>query len=176
METAIKLFDDKGALFSECGQYRYRLWRKWDDSKPLVMCIGLNPSTANTDRNDATIHLLTRMLTKLGYGGFYMMNLFAYISSKPNDLLICENPVGDNDTHLKEVTLLCQDIIACWGTFKQATDRIKEVLPLYPNAKCFGVNKNGTPIHPLAMQERNGRNPNNPTLSHYYTSTFTTKE
>ena len=35
---------------------------------------------------------------------------------------------------------------------------------MFPNAKCFGKNKNGTPFHPLAMMARNGRDANNPEL------------
>lgn len=141
----------KGAEFSKCGKYRYKLWRVWDDSLPKAMCIGLNPSTANERTNDQTISYLVKMLSKLGYGGFYMMNLFAFISSKPAALLTCADPLGDNDNKLKEVSAICKDVIVCWGSFKQAQERIKEVLPNYPDAKCFGVNINGTPMHPLAL-------------------------
>lgn len=140
-----------GAEFSQCGKYRYKLWRIWDYSKPKAMCIGLNPSTANANKNDNTISLLIRMLSDLGYGGFYMMNLFAYISSKPEDLLTCPDPLGDNDNKLDEVAKQCDSVIACWGNFKQAKQRIEQVLPQYPNALCFGVNQNGTPYHPRAM-------------------------
>lgn len=143
--------ENNGAEFSECGKYRYKLWRIWDDELPKAMCIGLNPSTANANKNDATINNLIRILTKLGYGGFYMMNLFAWISSKPEDLLTCADALGENESKLKEVEALCNDVIVCWGNFKQAEKRIKEVLPNYPNAKCFGKNKNGTPFHPLAL-------------------------
>jgi hypothetical protein len=147
------LFDnnDDGAEFSKCGKYRYKLWRIWDKKLPLAMCIGLNPSTANASKNDPTIGYLRRMLSKLGYGGFYMMNLFAYISSKPEDLLTCGDPLGDNESKLEEVEAMCHDVVVCWGNFKQASERIKEVLPRYPEAKCFGVNRNGTPYHPLAL-------------------------
>lgn len=162
------LFDNNsGAEFSKCGKYRYKLWRIWDESKPLAMCIGLNPSTANANKNDQTISYLIKMLTKLGYGGFYMTNLFAWISSKPDDLLTCEDALGENDNKMKEVEALCQDVIACWGNFKQAEQRIKEVLPNYPNAKCFGATASGRPFHPLAMMPRNGRDPNNPELFLY---------
>jgi len=143
--------DNVGAEFSECKKYRYKLWRIWDTSKPKAMCIGLNPSTANDKKNDSTINILIRVLKHLGYGGFYMTNLFAWISSNPQDLLICENPLGDNDVKLKEVEAICADVIVCWGGFKQAEERIKQVLPNYPNAKCFGVNENGTPFHPRAL-------------------------
>jgi len=160
------LFENNGAEFSECGKYRYKLWRIWDNELPIAMCIGLNPSTANSQKNDPTIIILKKMLTKLGYGGFYMTNLFAFISSKPEDLLTCDDPLGDNDNKLKEVKLLCDDIIACWGSFKQATNRIKHLYNNndFPNTKCFAISKDGNPIHPLAMQKRNGRDPDNPRL------------
>lgn len=151
MNTEKTIEEIAGADFSECRNYRYALWRIWDQSKPRVMFIGLNPSTANSDTDDQTIQNLRRILIKLGYGGFYMMNLFAWISSKPKELLTCENPIGENDSKLKEVAALCSEVIVCWGAFKQAGERIKQVLPNYPNAKCFGKNKNGTPMHPLAL-------------------------
>jgi hypothetical protein len=146
------LFDNNtGAEFSTCRKYRYKLWRIWNDKLPIAMCIGLNPSTANENKNDQTINYLEMMLQKLGYGGFYMMNLFAWISSNPADLLSCADPIGENENMLKEVAQVCDDVILCWGNFKQAEKRINEVLPKYPNAKCFGFNKNGTPFHPLAL-------------------------
>jgi hypothetical protein len=36
----------------------------------------------------------------------------------------------------------CKDVIACWGSFKQAEERIKVVLPKFPEALCFGVTAN----------------------------------
>lgn len=140
-----------GATFSECKKYRYTLWRIWDTEKPLAMCIGLNPSKAGDNKNDPTIINLISVMIKLGYGGFYMTNLFAFISPKPEDLLTCEDPLGDNDKVLMEVRKKCQNVIVCWGAFKQAAERIAQVLPMFPDALCFGVNKNGTPFHPLAL-------------------------
>lgn len=146
-----------GAHFSGCGRYRYVLWRFWDREKPRAMCIGLNPSDANIKKvNDNTIITLIRVLKQLGYGGFYMTNLFAWISSNPKDLLNCVDPVGPNDLILEIVRNKANDVIVCWGNFKQAKDRIKEVLPMFPNALCFGVNKNGTPFHPRAMIYKKG--------------------
>jgi hypothetical protein len=140
-----------GAEFSECGKYRYKLWRVWDKSLPLAMCIGLNPSTANASKNDNTINILIRVLGKLGYGGFYMMNLFAWISSKPEDLLTCDDPLNGNDWHLAETARKCKDVIFCWGAFKEAAERIRFVESVFTDAKCFGFNQNGTPWHPRAL-------------------------
>lgn len=159
------LFDNNnnGAEFSECGKYRYKLWRIWDNSLPKAMCIGLNPS--NADKDDPTIYNLKKALRILGYGGFYMMNLFAFISSKPEALVTCADPLGDNDSKLKEVEAICDDVIVCWGNFEQASKRIAHVLPRYPKAKCFGRNKNGTPMHPLSLMYKGTIN--NPDLFTY---------
>lgn len=49
----MSLWENNGAEFSECGKYRYKLWRIWDDKLPLAMCIGLNllpPTKAKTTR------------------------------------------------------------------------------------------------------------------------------
>lgn len=141
---------EKGATFSDCGKYRYMLWRIWDNTLPMVMCIGLNPSTANADKDDTTITNLIKLLPEHGYGGFYMMNLFALISSKPEDLRVCPDPVKANDTYLYHLSMKCRDVIFCWGSFKQAAYRVKQVVSYFPNALCFGKTPKGHPLHPLA--------------------------
>lgn len=149
--------EQAGAKFSGCGKYRYALWRIWTKGKPVAMCIGLNPSTANFLKNDNTIDTLIRVLAKLGYGGFYMTNLFAFISSKPNDLLTCEDPLKDNDFYLDIVRKKSDDVIFCWGAFKQAKDRANEIIARYPEAKCFDFTADGSPWHPRAMIYEKGR-------------------
>lgn len=41
-----------GAVISDCGRYRYALWRMWDNRLPSVLFIGLNPSTADATKDD----------------------------------------------------------------------------------------------------------------------------
>ena len=76
----------QGAQFTEDRQYRYALWRIWNEDKPLVMFIGLNPSTANEYKNDPTIRRVMRYAADWGYGGVYMMNLFAWVTPYPKEL------------------------------------------------------------------------------------------
>lgn len=167
----MELFENvnKGADFSRDKTCRYRLWRIWNEAKPKVMVIGLNPSNANAEKDDPTISILKKMLSILGYGGFYMMNCFPYITSKPE--LLQHNPISNewNDNMLTVTASNCSDIIFAYGAFKiiKETGRDKELMEMFPNAKCFGKSKDGSPIHPLAMQERNGRNPNKPELFNY---------
>lgn len=143
----------KGAEFSECGKYRYVLWRIWNEQLPKSMCIGLNPSTANSVDDDPTISNLTRILKSCGYGGLYITNLFALISSNPEDLRQCPDPVKDNDAWLNRVYNICgEEIIFCWGAFPMAEYRAKQVVRQYPMAMCFGKNKGGSPKHPLYLK------------------------
>lgn len=46
---------DSGATISECGKYRYRLWRVWDESLPTCCFVMLNPSKADATEDDPTI-------------------------------------------------------------------------------------------------------------------------
>lgn len=140
--------DDHGALFTEDGLHRYRLWRIWDKSKPLAMFVGLNPSTANEAKNDPTIYNVIKFCERWGYGGFYMMNLFSIVSSDPKVLNTTTDPILDNDTHLKHVAGLCKHIIFAWGKFTQAQERRKAVEGMFPEAMCIGQ-KDGHPFHPL---------------------------
>ena len=141
----------KDAEFSPCGKYRYHLSRHWDNTGREALCIGLNPSTADSDRDDPTIIHLTAMLKKLGYGGFYMMNLFALISPNPMALIEHPDPVGFNDKWLDLMADECDDVIFCWGAFKQSNLRSPALIKSFPKAHCFGFNKDGSPMHPLAM-------------------------
>lgn len=156
-----------GATFSGDNKYRYSLWRVWDESLPRVMCIGLNPSTANGVKNDNTISLLISMFKKLGYGGFYMMNCFAFITSKPE--LLQHNPASDqwNNDMITVTAARCQDVVFAWGSFKVIGERgrDKELIEMFPNAKCFGKSANGSPWHPRALLYN--RTSKSPTLIKY---------
>lgn len=145
---------NSGAEFSECRKYRYALWRIWDVTKPLVMFIGLNPSTANETESDPTIRSCMRISKHNGYGGFYMMNCWAYISTDPEKLrdhrfneLICDW----NDNMLTVIKAKCKDVVFAWGSFAivKETDREEELINMFPDALCLARNKNGSPKHPL---------------------------
>lgn len=141
----------KEAIFSECGKYRYMLVRVWNPELAPVVCIGLNPSTANGDTDDPTIKNLIRLMQNMGYGSLYMLNLFALVSPYPEDLRACSDPLKDNDEWIHKIAL-GQTVVFCWGNFKQAEYRAKKMIKQYPNAFCFGKNANGSPKHPLYLK------------------------
>lgn len=134
------LFEKKGAEFSECRNYRYALWRIWDENKPLVMFIGLNPSTANESVPDATITRVERFAKSWGFGGFYMMNCYpAYTLN-----LFWHN----------RIKVLVSDVVFCWGSFKEAKLPAETMRKMYPEAKVFKLNKDGSPAHPLYLPKK----------------------
>ncbi len=145
--------NNSGAEFSICGEYRYQLWRIFDDSKPLVMFIGLNPSTANQTKNDNTVTKLIKVSANNGFGGFYIVNLFAVISKDPNILITHPNPLGDNNEWLLKTSALCNRTVFAWGNFKEAKERSIQVASMFNNPYCFIQNKNGSPKHPLYCKD-----------------------
>lgn len=138
-----------GAHFSECRKYRYYLWRVWDVEKPLILFIGLNPSTADENMDDNTIRRVKRFARDWGYGGVYMMNLFAWVTPYPEELPLAKDPLGDNNYWLKDVSGKCKDVLCAWGSFPEAAARAKEVHAMFPRALALIVNKDGSPRHPL---------------------------
>lgn len=148
-----------GALFSNCRKYRYSLFRIWDEDKPMVMFIGLNPSTANENTDDPTIKSVCRIAANNGFGGVYMMNCFPIVSPDPSVLKeFWESPnpyVQHQDTlnrsYLTGTAKVCSAVVFAWGSFKIVSEvnRDKELLKMFPDALALSVNKNGSPKHPL---------------------------
>ena len=138
------------ANLSECRQYRYALWRTWDESKPYAMFIGLNPSTADEKEDDPTITRCINFAKTWGYGGLCMANLFAYRSSDPSNLRSTQEPIGlENDAWLKKLAKEAGVIVAAWGNDGAYLGRSKLVSSNISNLKCLKINKTGEPAHPL---------------------------
>lgn len=147
----------KGAEFSPCRRYRYKLWRVWAELQPNILFIGLNPSTADEATDDRTIARLVKWAFGWGYGGVYVGNLFAFRATKPTDMKRQTNPVGpDNDDALRDMEKRCTTTVLCWGTHGAYLNRERDVLTkvlAYPTtAMCFAVSKEGHPKHPLYLK------------------------
>ena len=76
-----------GAIFSSDRIFRYILWRTWNEQNGHLMVIGLNPSTADETQDDPTIRRCVGFARQWGYGGLYMLNLFAYRATDPSELM-----------------------------------------------------------------------------------------
>lgn len=141
--------EPSGAIFSECRLYRYALWRIWDRSKPLVMFIGLNPSKASEKENDPTINSCIRLTNHNGYGGFFMVNCFPFITPYPDEIVI--HNLEKNFINIGIISQVVHDVVFAWGNFKIIQDySIDDIfIYKYPDAKCIQQNKNKSPRHPL---------------------------
>lgn len=140
----------KDATLSEDRLYRYRLIREWDTEKPTVLFIGLNPSTADENENDATIRRCIGFAKRCGFGAILVGNLFAIRSKNPAIFYSAQDPVGpENDATLLKMAQEASLIVAAWGNDGGFRNRSAEVKKLFPNMKCLGKNKTGEPKHPL---------------------------
>ncbi len=151
------LFLKSGATISECGQYRYHLWRIWEDERPIMVFVMLNPSTADASEDDPTIRRCIGFAKRDGFGGISVKNVFALRATNPKELLKHPNPRGpENDKYLLDcrgISLLTRLVVA-WG------NRENKLRSGYANAAniccsqsayCLGMTKSGDPRHPLYL-------------------------
>jgi|LauGreDrversion4_2_1035121.scaffolds.fasta_scaffold60682_5 hypothetical protein len=107
------------ATFSEDKQYRYRLWRHWDLTKPCVLFIMMNPSTANENRDDRTIRIIKKHATAWGFGGMFIGNLYARCCSNSTNARKIINPNERdyaNEDNIREMVKMCEKVVYAWGT------------------------------------------------------------
>lgn len=145
----------KTAVISDCGTYRYRLGRSWDDTLPRLAFIMLNPSTANADLDDPTIRKCIGFARHLGYGSIDVGNLFAFRATKPRDLKTAGYLEGpDNTDHLRAIALESQTVICAWGRNAATLAQPHKVIGMlrYWEKKPMALRvTNGVPWHPLML-------------------------
>lgn len=146
------------ALFSACRSYRYRLERRWDDAKPVLVIAGLNPSSAGI-ADDATIRKEVWFAHLWGCGAIVKVNLFAVIetaSKKLPRMVGAADPT--NDATIREAFVAARErgrLLLAWGKGGELNYR-GHVLgrlaqELHGAPECFGVCLNGQPKHPLYL-------------------------
>lgn len=146
------------AVFSPCGRYRYFLQRRWSETGGIAVWIMLNPSQADSSRDDPTVRRCMSFSRQWGYGAMIAVNLYALCATDPDDLSHEENAVGvENDAHL---TMACREagrdgggrgpVVAAWGRHPLARARAGEALRLVGSGiHCLGTTADGSPRHPL---------------------------
>jgi len=143
----------KNATFSSCRTYRYSLSRVWDKKKKYVLFIGLNPSTANEEADDPTIRRCVNYAKDWGYGGFMMVNLFAYRTTLPSNLKKVKYPIGSkNDKYIVILSKKAVITVAAWGNNGNLYSRDKQVINLVSSLMCLKITKSGQPAHPLYLK------------------------
>lgn len=148
--------------------YRYTLWREWPAPTPNLlhtddphlayypgqhsqycMFIGLNPSTADEVKDDATIRKCIGFAKRWGFGALCMTNIFAFRARDPKVMKKCLSPIGeDNDAWLKRCAAGAGRIIAAWGTHGEFMGRGDDVMAMIPHLECLRMTQHGHPEHP----------------------------
>lgn len=142
-------------------EYRYTLKRIWDEAKPHILFVMMNPSTADIDVDDPTVAKCGRLARKWGYGGLYVGNTFAYRATEQKRLLEVEDPVGpENDRYLIEMARDSDVVVFAYGTpvDKRLRARGEQVARLLcekasVTPQVLRLSKQGIPWHPLYLPE-----------------------
>jgi hypothetical protein len=157
---------EKFANISACGQFRYFLSRHWERSLPSLGFIMLNPSTADAEKDDATIRKCIGFAKINNFGSIFVVNLFARRTKSPKELIdwgrleSCSDIVGpDNDTAIKSILCAVDKVVVAWGAHGSTYGRGAAMLNLLYEQNivphCLSINKDGSPAHPLMLSYSN---------------------
>ena len=153
---------EKGAVISDCGFYRYRLWRRWGRGRH-VLWVMHNPSTADADQDDPTIRRCVGFARQWGCEGIEVVNLYAFRSSNPKVLRTVARPAGPRNQEIVEKLFAVAvadawPVVVAWGALRSWQSRIQaaSILQWCNEAdaapKCLGTTKGGYPRHPLYVR------------------------
>jgi hypothetical protein len=151
----------KGAVLSDCGLYRYLLWRIWKPEAGRILWIGYNPSTADARIDDPTVTRITGF--SQGFGGFELVNLYAFRSSNPAAARGCV-ALGpeSNAQFIQDAMLRCSTVVPAWGALVDDRDQLAIDQVIYLSERhnrrlhCLGTTKEGHPRHPLYVKASQG--------------------
>lgn len=128
------------------GAYRYSLTRVWDEARPTLTFVLLNPSTADDQNLDRTLTRCLNFAKRDGFGSMLILNLYAFRSPYPRVMKAAKDPIGPhNDEVLSTAT---GTVVAGWGNHA-TPQRVAHALTLLPALHVLGLNVGGQPTHPL---------------------------
>lgn len=148
---------------------RLTLERWWGDTS-RVCFIGLNPSSADAERDDPTVRRWIHFAARWGYGGFVAVNLFPFRTSSPAECKgyvefekhgpdwYARDAMHHNLSIVQAEAKKADLVVACWGVFRpwmegwmdEVVESITTHEEPWPDIHCFGRTKGGDPIHPMA--------------------------
>lgn len=167
MTAALELFAERRWTVPErlsddtaIDPYRFLFGWCWAPG-PIVVYVGLNPSTMTATKTDATGRKWRGFAERMGCGGFIAVNAFALRSTDPKGLIrrVGWDAVGagNDDAILAALAFPgVEKVVACWGRppSVKLVDRLWEVrngLLRQRTIHCWGLTKEGQPRHPLML-------------------------
>ena len=144
-------------------EYRYILGTR--GKNPLI-CIGINPSTAEPDNLDNTLKSVERIALGNGFDSFIMFNVYAQRATSPDDMEKTYNPLlhKENLEAFRYVLSISERpaIWAAWGAIIEKRKYLPECVRDMVAAgqeygatwHCAGaITKKGHPHHPLYLRK-----------------------
>ena len=144
-------------------EYRYILGTR--GKNPLI-CIGINPSTAEPDNLDNTLKSVERIAHGNGFDSFIMFNVYAQRATSPDDMEKKCNLVlhEENMKAFRYVLSISENptVWAAWGAIiekrKYLPDCVRDMLQAGEEHGatwvCAGaITKKGHPHHPLYLRK-----------------------
>lgn len=153
----------KTAVLSDDGLYRYRLTREWGPGVGTIYgFVGVNPSTADADQEDATTRKWRGFVERWDGDGYEVANLYAFRATNPKDLAAAADPRGPgNLSHIHAMAKRCDVLVPCWGNLQKvprairsrtyARSVIKLLQATGKPVKHLGLTTAGDPKHPLML-------------------------
>lgn len=144
-------------------EYRYILGTR--GKNPLI-CIGINPSTAQPGDLDNTLKSVERIALGNGFDSFLMFNVYAQRATDPDTMEKVCNPLlhRENLEAFRYVLSLSEKpaVWAAWGTIIEKRDYLPSCLrDMLTVGKEYGaqwycagsISKKGHPHHPLYLRK-----------------------
>ena len=144
-------------------EYRYILGTRGEN--PLI-CIGINPSTAEPDNLDNTLKSVERIALGNGFDSFIMFNVYAQRATNPDAMEKVYNPLlhRENLEAFRYVLSISKKpaIWAAWGAIIEKRKYLPEcVRDMVAAGQEFGatwhcagaITKKGHPHHPLYLRK-----------------------
>ena len=144
-------------------EYRYILGTR--GKNPLI-CIGINPSTAEPDNLDNTLKSVERIALGNGFDSFIMFNVYAQRATNPDAMEKVYNPLlhKENLEAFRYVLSISQRpaIWAAWGAIiekrKYLPECVRDMVAVGQEYgatwHCAGaITKKGHPHHPLYLRK-----------------------
>ena len=144
-------------------EYRYILGTR--GKNPLI-CIGINPSTAQPGDLDNTLKSVQRIAHGNGFDSFIMFNVYAQRATDPDAMEHACNPMlhKENLEAFRYVLSIGEHptVWAAWGTIIEKRDYLKDCLKdMIATGEAYGANwvcagkcsKKGHPHHPLYLRK-----------------------
>lgn len=147
--------------------YRPMLTRKWVNlftagtrlPNNFVLWIGMNPSVADANVDDPTLNKVIDFSMEWGFDGLAMMNVCDYRATEPATLFkpgVVPRSKG-NLALIRDTAKQAARIVCAWGNLHRnlvhfAVDVEDALRRDQRELWCLGLNKGGTPKHPLYVR------------------------